>query len=225
MYKRYLHYLVLVIISYGPMAGAESNLVLSLNTQADVHAEADIAVLSANLQVQGLHVDKLLRKAESQLATLLQALAKHGLSEQQLQAGQLRLQQRWQHQQGRRLTDGYELHRPLQIRSSIEAYPELLKLLVDHGVNHITGPQFDFSQRQQLEDRAVALAHSRALERASLLAQQAGAKDCQLLEAELAPLHSPSPMLRASSAEIGAYQPGLQTVRQSIRARFTCRYP
>lgn len=201
---------------------------VSVVGQGSVNAAPDQVIINASLRLQGEQSQPLLQKTNSTMAQVLKALKKHGVKEKHIQAGQLRLSQRWQHRSGKQEPNGYEAVRSLHIAlKDIEDYPRIIDLLFAQGVNTLNSVEFGFSKQSQLMDQAVQLAAKDAIRQANLLGESMGGKACRPQQVSRGGAVMPMPRLEMAalrSHDAGqAYNPGEQAISAQVNAVFSCR--
>lgn len=222
------------LLMLSPLASAKDtrdkdSFIVSVSGQGQVTAVPDEVVINASLRLQGPQSQDLLNASNKTMAEVLAALKGAGIDNKSIQAGQLQLTQRWNHDNGRQLPDGYEAVRPVQVRlSNIDRYPQVIDLLSRQGVNNFDGISFDFSNRAELMDKALVLASKDASRQAQLLGEAMGGKNCQPKQVSLSGMGMPQPMMemaafKARGAVADAYQPGEQALNVNVSATFSCK--
>lgn len=201
---------------------------VSVVGQGVVNAEPDHVTINAHLRLQGEQSLALLQQANQTVATVLEALDERGIKAKHIQAGQLRLNQRWQHRSGKQEPMGYEAVRSLRISlKDIERYPEIIDLLFAQGVNTLSGVEFGFSKQQELQDEALELASKDAMRQAKLLGKAMGGSDCRPEHIGLGGAAVPMPRMEMAAMRshdsAKAYNPGELAVTASVNATFSCR--
>lgn len=201
---------------------------VSVVGQGVVNAEPDRVIINANLRLQGEQSHTLLQQANTTVAKVLESLGEQGIKAKHIQAGQLRLNQRWQHRSGKQEPMGYEAVRSLRISlKDIERYPEIIDLLFSQGVNTLSGVEFGFSKEQELQDEALELASKDAIRQAKLLGKAMGGSDCRPEQIGLGGAAVPMPRMEMAAMRshdtAKAYNPGELAITASVNAVFSCR--
>lgn len=207
----------------------KDSFTVSVSGQGQITAVPDEVVINASLRLQGPQSQELLNASNKTMAEVLAALKTAGIDNKSIQAGQLQLNQRWSHENGRQQPDGYEAVRPVQVRlNNIDRYPQVIDLLSRQGVNNFDGVAFDFSNRAELMDKALVLASKDASRQARLLGEAMGGKNCQPKQVSLSGMGMPQPMMEMAAFKVrgaaaDAYQPGEQALNVNVSATFSCK--
>ncbi len=113
---------------------------------------------------------------DTQMTNLLKLCTKLGIAKKDIQAAQLTVYPEYDYKRNRKLI-GYQVRREVQIRvRDLSNYPALLDGAVGIGATHSGSLSLDFSNRDELEQKALINAFAQAKQKASLLAKQAGGK-------------------------------------------------
>lgn len=203
---------------------------ISVSGTGIVDAVPDIARL--NLAVQRRDPDmRTAREATVKVSRDFIALCKRlGIKESKVRTAGLTIQPeyRWDQQRKLQVFTGYFVQRQLEVElSDMDKLGELIEGAIDAGVNQVSPPDLDNSQRRELGRQALAAAATDARSNAQRLADTLGVKLGALrnLEAHSNQGQPPRPMMRvaAMSAESDAgasYAPGEIRIDAQVNATF-----
>ena len=220
---------VLLAVVVSACADSDHNngdVVVSVTGEGVVHAEPDLAVISANLTRQGPDSTKLLDSVNRDMATVVQVLKDFGIADSDIQAGQLHINQRWRRHDGHNQPAGYQAQRPINIKvKQLESYPELISLISRAGVNTLSSIAFDFSNRVVLSDQALVKAAEDASRKAGVLAKALDLDDCEPQQLSIGSRHVPMPRMEMAALKAGgdSFNPGAQEITATVTGNFLCR--
>ncbi len=204
----------------------EEGTLVSVTGEGEVHATPDIAIVGASLVQQGNNSRALLERVNREMASVIDALEKQGIPESDIQAGQVRINQVWQRQDGRSQPAGYNAQRPVTVTvKKIDQYPRIIDAMSEAGVNTINNISFDYSKRQELADRALKLAVKDAARKAGLLAGELDIGHCKPRQLSVGGGHIPVPRMEIATmkADVSGYNPGQQLISASVSGEFFCK--
>lgn len=228
--------LVICLLTASAVAQAdEQPRTISVSGTGSVDAVPDIARL--HLAVQRRDLDM----ATARAATLkvsrdfIALCSRLGIKESKVRTAGLTIQPeyRWDQQQKLQVFSGYFVQRQLEVElNDLDKLGELIEGAIDAGVNEVSPPQLDSSQRRELGRQALAAAASDARSNAQRIADTLGVKLGALrnIDAHSSQPRPPGPMMRmsamAAEADSGAsYTPGEISLDAQVNASFDVLMP
>ena len=228
--------LVICLLTASAVAQAdEQPRTISVSGTGSVDAVPDIARL--HLAVQRRDLDM----ATARAATLkvsrdfIALCSRLGIKESKVRTAGLTIQPeyRWDQQQKLQVFSGYFVQRQLEVElNDLDKLGELIEGAIDAGVNEVSPPQLDSSQRRELGRQALAAAASDARSNAQRIADTLGVKLGALrnIDAHSSQPRPPGPMMRmsamAAEADSGAsYTPGEISLDAQVNASFDVLIP
>jgi uncharacterized protein YggE len=220
-----------------PLAAlAEENpRTISVSGTGSVDAAPDIARLRLAVQRRDLNMQvarDATVKVSRDFITLCNRL---GIKESKIRTAGLTIQPeyRWDQKQELQVFTGYFVQRQLEVElDDMDKLGELIEGAITVGVNEVSPPELDNSQRRELARQALAAAATDARSNAQRLADTLGVKLGALrsIDAHSNQPPPPGPMLRmaAMSAEADAgasYTPGEISVDAQVSAVFDVVVP
>ncbi len=145
---------------------------------AEIEVVPDVILM--NVEVSKSSKDNA-TKAKSELDALASRIAsgliKLGISENDISSSTLMMEKDYDYINDKRIFIGYVFNRDIDVViRDVSKYSKVVQVLVDEGVTAIKYVESDISDRDALEQKALAAASSKAKEKAGFLAKQFGAK-------------------------------------------------
>jgi uncharacterized protein YggE len=205
---------------------------ISVSGTGTVDAAPDIARLRLAVQRRDLNMQAA-RDATVKVSRDFIALCKRlGIKESKVRTAGLTIQPeyRWDQKQGLQVFTGYFVQRQLEVElNDLDKLGELIEGAVNAGVNEVSPPELDNSQRRELARQALAAAATDARSNAQRIADTLGVKlgALRTIDAHSNQPPPPRPMMRmaAMSAEAdggagASYTPGEISVDAQVNATF-----
>jgi len=188
-----------------------------------INATPDIALLTLTFSQR----DKLALRAKTtvdgQVTELLALAKKLAIEDKDIQAARLTIYPEYDHKNNRQLI-GFNVSRAVQVRlRDLLNYPKLLEASVAIGATHTGQLQLDFSNRNDLENKALQAAFKDAQQQARLLALVANDKLGKTLWIHASGSHTPTPMRMTMMSERKAdasYPTGEMALSRQVQVRF-----
>jgi uncharacterized protein YggE len=210
---------------------------ISVSGTGTVDAVPDIARLRLAVQRRDLNMQAA-RDATVKVSRDFIALCNRmGVKESKVRTAGLTIQPeyRWDQKQGLQVFTGYLVQRQLEVElNDLDKLGELIEGAVNAGVNEVSPPELDSSQRRELARQALAAAATDARSNAQRIADTLGVKLGALrnIDAHSNQPRPPGPMMRmaAMSAEAdggaaASYTPGEISVDAQVSATFDVVLP
>ncbi len=223
--------LVMCLLAASAVARAdEQPRTISVSGTGTVDAVPDIARL--NLAVQRRDLDMATARAATVKVSrdFIALCSRLGIKESKVRTAGLTIQPeyRWDQQQKLQVFTGYFVQRQLEVElNDLDKLGELIEGAIDAGVNEVSPPQLDSSQRRELSRQALAAAASDARSNAQRIADTLGVRLGALrnIDAHSSQPRPPGPMMRMSAmsaeADTGAsYTPGEISMDAQVNASF-----
>ena len=199
---------------------------IEISGKGVINSTPDIALLTLTFSQrdkQALRAKKTVDKQVSDLLTLTKRLQ---IEDKDIQAARLTIYPEYDHKNNRQLI-GYNVSREVQIRlRDLFSYPKLLEGSVEIGATRTSQLQFDFSNRKELENKALQAAFKDAEQQAKLLAEVSGEQLGKVQWIHTSGGQSPIPMRMAMMAEMKAdasYPTGEMALSRHVQVRFTLK--
>lgn len=140
--------------------GSTHSVTVASSGTGKVSAEPDMAMIGGDIVVQSDSADKAMNDVRRKLDKLISKVRAQGVEDKYIQAAQVRVSPRWQYNRNEpRSLAGFEGRASFQIRLlELDKLPSLYSVLAQAGVNDLRPATFDFSDRDTLELKAIALA-------------------------------------------------------------------
>jgi len=232
MYPRYVFAVVLslAVLLLALPAAADDDERVSATGQGVVEVAPDIARLTFGITARKPAVPAARDEVAQGVARLIQLAREFGIADEDIATAELSVSQdfSWDPETRERRLEGAVVSRQVVIRlTDLEKLGELAERALELGVTEASTPVFDTSQREALENEALAAAARHARARAEVMAGALGVRAG-------APVHidggvsgpGPRPLARMAMAEAdmagGAetYQPGLIRITATVTASF-----
>lgn len=189
-----------------------------------VNETPDIALLTLTFSQRDKQARRAKTTVDSQVNDLLTLTKQLGIDKKDIQAARLNIYPEYDHKNNRQLI-GYRVSRDVQVRlHDLLSYPKLLEGAVDIGATHTGQLQLDFSNRKELENKALQAAFHDARQQAELLAQASGDKLGETLWIHSAMNYRSEPKMRmAVMSDMNAeasYQTGEMSLTRQVQVRF-----
>jgi uncharacterized protein YggE len=210
---------------------------ISVSGTGTVDAAPDIARLRLAVQRRDLNMQAA-RDATVKVSRDFIALCKRlGIKESKVRTAGLTIQPeyRWDQKQGLQVFTGYFVQRQLEVElNDLDKLGELIEGAVNAGVNEVSPPELDNSQRRELARQALAAAATDARSNAQRIADTLGVKlgALRTIDAHSNQPPPPRPMMRmaamAAESDGGAaasYTPGEISVDAQVSATFDVAAP
>lgn len=228
--------LVLCLLASSAVVQAdEQPRTISVSGTGTVDAVPDIARL--NLAVQRRDLDMATARAATVKVSrdFIALCSRLGIKESKVRTAGLTIQPeyRWDQQLKLQVFTGYFVQRQLEVElNDLDKLGELIEGAIDAGVNEVSPPQLDSSQRRELSRQALAAAATDARSNAQRIADTLGVKLGALrnIDAHSSQPRPPGPMMRVSAmsaeADAGAsYTPGEISMDAQVNASFDVVVP
>lgn len=218
----------------GPALGQERSRTITVAGTGSVVGEPDKAAVLMTVQKS----DPDLNRARQEVVTITQRALdltrKLGIDAKKVRTtgAIINPEYRWDQPTGRQVLVGYMVQRQVEIElTEVEKLGELIEGAVRAGVNNVSPPQLDSSNRQDLNRQALAAAAKDAEANARIIAETLGAKLGPLRELSAGgamPPPQPMPMYKGAVAMAEAamdrgpetYSPGSLRFEASVNATF-----
>jgi len=198
---------------------------IEVSGQGLVNETPDIALLTLTFSQRDKQARRAKSTVDSQVDDLLTLTQQLGIKKKDLQAARLTIYPEYDHKNNRQLI-GYRVSRDVQIKlRDLLNYPKLLEGAVDIGASNTGQLQLDFSNRKELENKALQAAFHDAKQQAELLAQASGDTLGKTLWIHTSGSHRPVPQMRmAMMSDMKAeasYPTGEMSLSRQIQVRFS----
>ena len=228
--------LVLCLLAVAMTAQADDEpRTISVSGTGTVEAVPDIAQLHLAVQRRDLNMAAARAATVKVSRDFIALCSRLGIKESKVRTAGLTIQPeyRWDQQQKLQVFTGYFVQRQLEVElSDLDKLGELIEGAIDVGVNEVSPPELDSSQRRELSRQALAAAATDARSNAQRIADTLGVKLGALrnIDAHSNQPRPPGPMLRvaAISAESDAgasYTPGEISLDAQVNASFDVVVP
>lgn len=205
---------------------------LTVNGRAEVSLVPDQASLSMSVSERGTTISALQRAVDQRIDQLLATVEDLGIDQKNIVATAVRIQPlyRYDQAQQRRIADGYEVQRSIEL--TLTELDKLGTLITEAGVRgatQINPPVLSSSAHEQAYQQALALAVRQARARAVVMAEAAGVQlgDLQTLSSS-SMASTPVPIARMAAmadSEAGRYLPGELSVVAEVTAQYSLTQP
>jgi hypothetical protein len=196
---------------------------IEVTGMGQVKASPDIAHVKFSFSQTSLEQVQAKRLVDTQVINLLKLTEKLGVKKADVHAARLSIYPEYDYKQNRRLT-GYRVSRDVSITlREISNYSTLIDGAVKIGATQSGQLTHDFSNRQELENKAMLAALKQAKHKASLLAEEAGAKVGQVLSIHESGNYSPpQPLVRMQMSASGEapYPTGDLTIIKNLTVKY-----
>lgn len=197
---------------------------IDVNGHGLINETPDIALLTLTFSQRDQQARRAKSTVDSQVNDLLALSEQLGIAKKDIQAARLNIYPEYDHKNNRQLI-GYRVSRDVQVRlSNLLNYPKLLEGAVDIGATHTGQLKLDFSNRKELENKALQAAFHDARQQAELLAEASGNKLGETLWIHSSMSYRPEPQMRmAMMSDMKAeasYPTGEMSLSRQVQVRF-----
>lgn len=204
---------------------------IAVSGQGYVEAVPDIAIVHVSVE----QLDSSLLQAKSKVdqitANTIKAVSSMGIKEEDIIASDIQASPQYDWTQNGQVYKGEHVSRTLSVTlRKVDLYSKLVHTLVKAGINRINHIELDFSNREQLQNKALENAIANVKEKARVIATAFGAKTGKVYKiGEIPPPSIFMPQaerLEATKAADAAAEPseslkvGRQKIHQDIQAIF-----
>ena len=210
---------------------------ISVSGTGTVDAVPDIARLRLAVQRRDLNMQTARDATVKVSRDFIALCSRLGIKESKVRTAGLTIQPeyRWDQKQEQQVFIGYFVQRQLEVElNDLDKLGELIEGAVNVGVNEVSPPELDNSQRRELARQALAAAATDARSNAQRIADTLGVKLGALrnIDAHSSQPRPPGPMMRMSAmsaeADGGAaasYTPGEISLDAQVNASFDVLMP
>ncbi len=221
----------LTLLLAAPAFSAEAPRSIQVTGEGLVRTEPDLVKLNFGIESNDRDLNKAKEDNAQKTKKLMDALKKFNVPSKDIQTGYIQINPNYDWNGGKRSFRGYTAMKSLSITlRDVNEYGKILNAVIDAGVDHVNGLQFEHSKAEELKmearKRAVANAKARAELLASELKQKIGLP-LEIIEGEIPVIR---PMFRAMAANDammmkgGAAEdsiaPGETTISATVTVRF-----
>jgi len=213
---------------------AEEPRTISVAGTGTVNVVPDIARLTLAVERRDLVMSKARDATVKVTADFLALCKRLGIKESKIQTAGLTIQPeyRWDEKQNQQVFTGYFVQRQLAVEvNDLAKLGELIEGAVDAGVNQVSPPAFDSSQRPELTRQALAAASTDARANAERIATTLGMRLGPVRTVTAGDVFVPPPMplrkgammaevMVTSGAPAETYTPGAISVESRVSATF-----
>lgn len=217
---------VIFFITFSLQANADTHSAqrhIEISGQGVIHETPDIAILSLTFSERHKQASYAKTTVDKQVEMFLGLSKQLNINAKDIQAARISIYPEYDHKNNRQLI-GYRVSRDVQVRiRDLLNYPKLLEGAVDIGATNTGQLQLDFSNRKELENKALQAAYIDAKAQAQLLAEVSGDKLGKALWIKASAIHTPVPMRMAMMAEMKAdasYPTGEMSLTRQVQVRF-----
>jgi uncharacterized protein YggE len=185
--KRILAFIMCVTFVGFVQADDSPSNIVSSNAVGEIESVPDIVIVSGRVSAVENNAERAITLAQDNLDSLIRLVKNQKIPSSNLQAASVMVQPQWRYPKNKaREITGYQAYSPFTIRlHQIEKLSSLYVGLSGVGISEINQISFDFSDRQELElkaiKKAVVIAQNKAQAAASAVGQQIGsAKNIQI---------------------------------------------
>jgi len=220
-------YLLLLALLAAPTFAAEPRSI-QVAGEGTVKAEPDQVKLNFGIE----STDRSLVKAKDDNAQktkqFLGALKKFDIPAKDIQTGYIQISPRYDYNNGKQVFNGYVAMKSLSVTlRELNEYGKILNAVIEAGVDHVNGLQFEHSKQDELmmeaRKRAIANAKSKAEILAAELKQKVG-QPLEIIEGGMTPPAMPMYRMQAMSMKESAVNdvlsPGENSITTSVTVRF-----
>lgn len=202
---------------------------VSVSATGDVAALPDIALVQGRIVSQEKTAKQALLAAQEKLSKLIDYAVQQGVSSEDVHAAQVQVSPQWHYPKNKpRQISGYQGHAEFTITlRELELLSPLYVGLVDAGANDLRPTRFEFSDREALELKAIALAVAKAQRKANAALQPLKERTGEVVSVNVdTQWHRPQPRLMrmemASDAKSAApkVNVGNQTITANVSVSF-----
>jgi uncharacterized protein len=205
--------------------GGEKRPTISVRGKGTVTARPD----TASIVIGAVTEDENLQKAQSEnvsrINAILTALSQLGLSKEQIQTADFRIEPHYQFVDGKQEFRGYRVTHMLTVNvPGAERAGTVVEYALNNGANELAGITFSSSISQQLSLRALALAMNNAFSKASTIAKSIGVQINQVpYEVVEEPVSDLRPLMAMDTSITGSIpvEPGSIKISAAVTARYS----
>jgi len=196
---------------------------IEISGKGVINSTPDIALLTLTFSQRDKQALRAKKTVDQQVTDLLKLTKRLQIEEKDIQAARLTIYPEYDHKNNRQLI-GYNVSREVQIRlRDLLSYPKLLEGSVEIGATHTSQLQFDFSNRKELENKALQVAFKDAEQQAKLLAKISGEQLGNVQWIHVSGGQPPIPMRMAMMSKMStdaSYPTGEMALSRHVQVRF-----
>jgi uncharacterized protein YggE len=221
--------LLLALLFSLPAFGAEEPRSIEVSGEGVVKAEPDQVTLQFGIESNDRDIVKAKDDNAQKTKKLLDALKKFNIPSKDIQTGYIQINPRYDYTNGRQVFNGYVAMKQLSVTlRDLNEYGKVLNAVIEAGVDHVNGLQFEHSKANELKMEARKRAVADAKTKAELLAGELKQKVGQPLLIQESDVPTAVPMFRGDframamkgAAAEDTISPGETTVRATVVVRF-----
>lgn len=150
---------------------------IAVSGQAYVEAVPDIAIVHVSLEHLASSLLQAKNKVDEATAGAIKAASSLGIREEDIVASDIQASPQYDWTQNGQVYRGEQVSRTLSITlRKVDLYSKLVHTLVKAGITRINNIELDFSNREQLQNKALEKAIANTREKARVIAAAFGAK-------------------------------------------------
>ncbi|MCW8126404.1 SIMPL domain-containing protein [Microbulbifer halophilus] len=207
----------------GEGAAGEKGTLISISATGEARQAPDTANISAGVVTESEDSEKAMQDNAAQMEKLIDAIAKAGIDDKDVQTSGISLSPRYHHQRDRKpQITGYTARNTVRVKvHKIEELGEVLDAMAAAGANQIHGPSLEIGEPEPVMAEARQKALDKAQKRAETYAEALGMKVRRIVSVSENGGGGPRPMLRAEMATARAdtttpVKPGETTVSVNL---------
>jgi uncharacterized protein YggE len=202
--------------------GSDCPLTIEVFGEGRAAAAPDQAVILLGAVTEGKLLQELQADNSATMQAVIDALLAAGLSEEQLQTVEFRMEPQYDFPDGQQVFRNYRLTHMLQVTTDrIDDAGALIDAAVAAGANQVSSIQFSFADPEAYYNQALSLAVTNAQEKAELIAANLGVRlsavPCKVQELQSgggAPVPFGAMLKMAADTSL---MPGELTVKAAVR--------
>lgn len=218
--------LVLVLLPALALAATTGQRQVTVTAQGHIEAYPDMATLTATVEKTAPTVAQANAQVDKVSDQAIAAARSAGIAHGDISASRIRVQPHYEWREQKRVLVGQQVIRSIEVKlRDLDDYGKLVQALIAAGVTELGNANFDFSNRDELERRALTEAAAAAKRKAETIARAFGAHLGPVSKVTASAMQ-PAPIYRAAALKAAASGGGNFVIgRERIDATITAEFP
>jgi len=186
----------------------------------------DLAIIRFEVVASAADAATAKKNVDAIVGAAITAAKAQQLDESAIKASKINAAPQYDWHNKNRVYTGERVSRQVEITlTDTDRYNDLVDALLATGISQLQTPQLTFSNRRQLQQKALVLALDDARERAALMAQHLGEKLAGVFQiAPVTARNNPRPMAMRAESATGTASAGLRLGKQMLEQKIRVVY-
>lgn len=151
--------IVLVSLNTAYAQGVDTTRTISVTGIGEITVKPDICIISAGVVEEDADAVRVMGKLSQKMQQVINTLQNSGIKKENIKTTGLQLYPVYDYDpKGKQILKGYRAQENIVVKSNVKDAGNILKSIINAGINTISSIQFDYSKRDSIELLAIELA-------------------------------------------------------------------